>query len=546
MNTNQEISLDELISGIKNFIFCLDLYKEKINNLNVFPVPDGDTGTNMLLTLRSLDLSDSKTIDVENFLSTLKNSSLMEARGNSGVILSQFFIGLLAAYKKNNSLTLRTLAESIVNAAQTTRESLPNPVDGTLMTVYEDVGSVALKSYSKSKSLSDFLKILSEESIKSVRSTPDKLPILKEADVVDSGGLGFSMMINSWFFSTVSKTSNELQNNLNNAYSEMIAGLSDSVSKEFYDETEEIEWGNCTVFTVKGEDIDIDFQRKKIPQFGKSAVITGDSSLIKVHIHVLDTSEIIDYANKIGEVENIFIQNMDEQTKEISESRKDYSNINTSIISICEGDGVANLFNETVGSPMHILIGGPKKNPSIKDILQIVEGIESENIIILPNNPNILVTAKKLLEITDRKNIFLVETKSIQQGISSVIYFDDENSISDNLDQMKATKDSIEEASVSISTRNVSIQGKKIKKDDYISIHNDVIIDSFSDSEEALQSILSDMAKRNEIITVIVGHDSIGKNLDNIEENFYEENNEKELTIVDGNQPYYNYFILGE
>ena len=546
MNTNQEISLDELISGIKNFIFCLDLYKEKINNLNVFPVPDGDTGTNMLLTLRSLDLSDSKTIDVENFLSTLKNSSLMEARGNSGVILSQFFIGLLAAYKKNNSLTLRTLAESIVNAAQTTRESLPNPVDGTLMTVYEDVGSVALKSYSKSKSLSDFLKILSEESIKSVRSTPDKLPILKEADVVDSGGLGFSMMINSWFFSTVSKTSNELQNNLNNAYSEMIAGLSDSVSKEFYDETEEIEWGNCTVFTVKGEDIDIDFQRKKIPQFGKSAVITGDSSLIKVHIHVLDTSEIIDYAKKIGQVENIFIQNMDEQTKEISESRKDYSNINTSIISICEGDGVANLFNETVGSPMHILIGGPKKNPSIKDILEIVERIESENIIILPNNPNILVTAKKLLEITDRKNIFLVETKSIQQGISSVIYFDDENSITDNLYQMNTTKDSIEEASVSISTRNVSIEGKKIKKDDYISIHNDVIIDSFSDSEEALQSLLSDMAKRNEIITVIVGHDSIGKNLDNIEENFYEENNEKELTIVDGNQPYYNYFILGE
>ena len=546
MNTNQEISLDELISGIKNFIFCLDLYKEKINNLNVFPVPDGDTGTNMLLTLRSLDLSNSKTIDVENFLSTLKNSSLMEARGNSGVILSQFFIGLLAAYKKNNSLTLRTLAESIVNAAQTTRESLPNPVDGTLMTVYEDVGSVAIKSYSKSKSLSDFLKILSEESIKSVRSTPDKLPILKEADVVDSGGLGFSMMINSWFFSTISKTSKELQNNLHNAYSEMIAGLSDSVSKEFYDETEEIEWGNCTVFTVKGEDIDIDFQRKKIPQFGKSAVITGDSSLIKVHIHVLDTSEIIDYAKKIGKVENIFIQNMDEQTKEISESKKDYSNINTSIISICEGDGVANLFNETVGSPMHILIGGPKKNPSIKDILEIVERIESENIIILPNNPNILVTAKKLLEITDRKNIFLVETKSIQQGISSVIYFDDDNSITDNLDQMKTTKDSIEEASVSISTRNVSIQGKKIKKDDYISIHNDVIIDSFSDSEEALQSILSDMAKRNDIITVIVGHDSIGKNLDNIEENFYEENNEKELTIVDGNQPYYNYFILGE
>ena len=546
MNTNQEISLDELISGIQNFIFCLDIYKEKINNLNVFPVPDGDTGTNMLLTLKSLNLSDSKNTNIEDFLSILKNSSLMEARGNSGVILSQFFIGLLAAYKKNNSLSFRTLAESIVNAAQTTRESLPNPVDGTLMTIYEDVGSVALKSYSKSKSLSDFLRILSKESIKSVRSTPDKLPILKEADVVDSGGLGFSMMINSWFFSTISKSSNELQNNLSNAYYEMIAGLSDSVSKEFYDETVEIEWGNCTVFTIKGENIDIDFQRKKIPQFGKSAVITGDSSLIKVHIHVLDTSEIIDYAKKIGKVENIFIQNMDEQTKEISQSKKDYSNINTSIISICEGDGLVNLFNETAGSPMHILIGGPKKNPSIKDILEIVESIKSENIIILPNNPNILVTVKKLLEITERKNIYLVETKSIQQGLSSVIYFDDENSISENLYQMNSAKDSIEEASVSISTRNISIQGKKIKKNDYISILKDEIIDSFTDSEQALQFLISDMTKRKDIITVIKGHDSIRNNLQNLEEDFHEENNEKELTIVEGNQPYYNYLILGE
>ena len=546
MNTNQEISLDELISGIQNFIFCLDIYKEKINNLNVFPVPDGDTGTNMLLTLKSLNLSDSKNTNIEDFLSILKNSSLMEARGNSGVILSQFFIGLLTAYKKNNSLSFRTLAESIVNAAQTTRESLPNPVDGTLMTIYEDVGSAALKSYSKSKSLSDFLRILSKESIKSVRSTPDKLPILKEADVVDSGGLGFSMMINSWFFSTISKSSNELQNNLSNAYSEMIAGLSDSVSKEFYDETVEIEWGNCTVFTIKGENIDIDFQRKKIPQFGKSAVITGDSSLIKVHIHVLDTSEIIDYAKKIGKVENIFIQNMDEQTKEISQSKKDYSNINTSIISICEGDGLVNLFNETAGSPMHILIGGPKKNPSIKDILEIVESIKSENIIILPNNPNILVTVKKLLEITEKKNIYLVETKSIQQGLSSVIYFDDENSISENLYQMNSAKDSIEEASVSISTRNISIQGKKIKKNDYISILKDEIIDSFTDSEQALQFLISDMTKRKDIITVIKGHDSIGNNLQNLEEDFHEENNEKELTIVEGNQPYYNYLILGE
>jgi len=546
MNTNQEILAEQLISGINNFIFCLNLYKEKINNLNVFPVPDGDTGTNMLLTMKSLDLSYEKDEKIENFLFSLKNSSLMEARGNSGVILSQFFLGLLSAYKKNKNLSFKTLAESIVNAAKTTRESLPNPVDGTLMTIYEDVGSKALKSYSSSKSLSDFLKKLSEESIKSVKNTPNKLPILKEADVVDSGGLGFAMMINSWFFSTIYNTSKEIEENLDKVYLKMIAGLSSSVSKEFYDDSQEIEWGNCTVFTITGKNINVEDQRKKIPEFGKSAVITGDSSLIKVHIHVLETGPVIDYANGIGKVENVFIQNMDEQTKDISEPKKNYENINTSIISICEGEGIAKLFNETVGDSMHILIGGPKKNPSIKDILEIVNKIKSENILILPNNPNILVTVKKLLEVSDKENINVIESKSIQQGISSVIYFDDNSSFEENISQMNTAIASIEEASVTISTRDVIIDEKKIKKNQYIAILNDKIVDSFDYPQLALEYLLDDMSSRNDILTVIIGHDSIEQNLEKLEETFVEENIDKELTIVEGNQPYYNYFILGE
>ncbi len=546
MKTNQEILPEQLILGINNFIFCLNLYKEKINNLNVFPVPDGDTGTNMLLTMKSLDLSYEEDEKVENFLFSLKNSSLMEARGNSGVILSQFFLGLLSAYKQNKRLSFKTLAESIVNAAKTTRESLPNPVDGTLMTIYEEVGSKALKTYSSSKTLSDFLKELSEESIKSVKNTPNKLQILKDADVVDSGGLGFAMMINSWFFSTVYDTAKEIEENLEKVYMEMISGLSDSVSKEFYDDSQEIEWGNCTVFTITGKNINVENQRKKIPEFGKSAVITGDSSLIKVHIHVLETEPIIQYANEIGKVENIFIQNMDEQTKDISESKKDYQNINTSIISICEGDGIVKLFNETVGNSMHILIGGPKKNPSIKDILEIVNKIKSENIIILPNNPNILVTVRKLLELSDNENIKVVETKSIQQGISSVIYFDDNQSFEENISNMNSAISSIEEASITISTRDVIIHDKKIKKNQYIAILNDKIVDSFDDPQSALDYLLNEMSSRNDILTVIIGHDSIEKNHDKLEQTFIEQNIDKEITIVEGNQPYYNYFILGE
>lgn len=546
MNTNQEISLDKLISGIDNFIFCLNLYKEKINNLNVFPVPDGDTGTNMLLTMKSLDLSYTSDSNIEDFLFSLKNSSLMEARGNSGVILSQFFLGLLTAYKKNQVLSLKTLAESIVNAANSTRASLPNPVDGTLLTIYEEVGLNAMNNYESSKTLSDFLKELSDQSIKSVKDTPNKLDILREANVVDSGGLGFAMMMNAWFFSTLYNDQKDIERKLNEVFLEMISGLSESVSKDFYDDSQEIEWGNCTVFTVIGEDIDIQEQREKIPQFGKSAVITGDSSLIKVHIHVLETEPIITYANKIGKVENVFIQNMDEQTKDILETKKDYESINTSIISICEGDGIVRIFNDTVGNPMHILIGGPKKNPSINEILEIIKEIKSENIIILPNNPNILVTVKKLIEVSDRKNIGIIETKSIQQGISSVVYFDDSNSLEENISTMNEVISSIEEASITISTRDVTIKGKKLKKNDYIAILNDEIIDSFEEPELALNFLIQEIASRNEILTVIVGHDSIQKDHQKLEKSFYEENNDKELSIVEGNQPYYNYFILGE
>lgn len=546
MNTYQEISLDKLISGIDNFIFCLNLYKEKINNLNVFPVPDGDTGTNMLLTMKSLDLSYTSDSNIEDFLFSLKNSSLMEARGNSGVILSQFFLGLLTAYKKNQVLSLKTLAESIVNAANSTRASLPNPVDGTLLTIYEEVGLNAMNNYESSKTLSDFLKELSDQSIKSVKDTPNKLDILREANVVDSGGLGFAMMINAWFFSTLYNDQKDIERKLNEVFLEMISGLSESVSKDFYDDSQEIEWGNCTVFTVIGEDIDIQEQREKIPQFGKSAVITGDSSLIKVHIHVLETEPIITYANKIGKVENVFIQNMDEQTKDILETKKDYESINTSIISICEGDGIVRIFNDTVGNPMHILIGGPKKNPSINEILEIIKEIKSENIIILPNNPNILVTVKKLIEVSDRKNIGIIETKSIQQGISSVVYFDDSNSLEENISTMNEVISSIEEASITISTRDVTIKGKKLKKNDYIAILNDEIIDSFEEPELALNFLIQEIASRNEILTVIVGHDSIQKDHQKLEKSFYEENNDKELSIVEGNQPYYNYFILGE
>ena len=230
MNLNKEISSNEITQAIKAFIFSLNLYKEKINNLNVFPVPDGDTGTNMLLTIKNIDTDLDSLVDIKSLLSHLRQSSLMEARGNSGVILSQFFQGLLSSYEVNDSFTISELAESFKIAAKNTRKSLPNPVDGTMMTVYEEIADAANDGLHESEKLEDLLEIIAKSSIISVKNTPNKLDILREAGVVDSGGLGLAMMMNAWYYT---KIQNNIEDNLEKAYSEMISGLSDKVSKSF-------------------------------------------------------------------------------------------------------------------------------------------------------------------------------------------------------------------------------------------------------------------------------------------------------------------------
>ena len=543
MNLNKEISSNEITQAIKAFIFSLNLYKEKINNLNVFPVPDGDTGTNMLLTIKNIDTDLDSLVDIKSLLSHLRQSSLMEARGNSGVILSQFFQGLLSSYEVNDSFTISELAESFKIAAKNTRKSLPNPVDGTMMTVYEEIADAANDGLHESEKLEDLLEIIAKSSIISVKNTPNKLDILKEAGVVDSGGLGLAMMMNAWYYT---KIQNNIEDNLEKAYSEMISGLSDKVSKSFLESNDELEWGNCTVFTISGNDLDIDYEREQISKFGRSPVITGDSTLIKVHIHVLDETKVIDYSNNIGKVDNLFIQNMDNQTKDFSRKNRDYTDIETSIISICDGDGIIDAFFETGGDGVHIIQGGSKNNPSIKNIMEEVNKIKSSHIIILPNNSNIATTVKQLIELNENNNIHMVNTSSIQQGIASIFSYDQSSSFESNIKDMEDSLLDIEEAFVTVSTRDVVFDGKKIKKDDFFSTLNDKIYETDASPEKALVSVSRDLLKRNEILTIFVGHESILDNYDRLENQILDNFTDKEVVIVDGNQSYYNYLLLAE
>ena len=543
MNLNKEISLPKIAEVLKVFIFSLDLYKEKINNLNVFPVPDGDTGTNMFLTLKNLDLNIDSKKDIRSFLLDLKQSSLMEARGNSGVILSQFFLGLLNSFEQKKSLSISAIANTFTIAADSTRKSLPNPVEGTMLTVYEDIGLLATKSIDNCNSIKDILKVIANASVLSVKNTPNKLRILRDAGVVDSGGLGLAIMMNAWYFSEIDLN---IEENLNSVYLEMIEGLSDRVSKEYLKESGELEWGNCTVFTILGKNMNIDIEREKLSKFGKSAVITGDESLIKVHIHVLDGNEILNYSKTLGEVTNLFVQNMDDQTKDFSDLDKDYKKIVTSVISICDGKGIIDAFNESGSDSMHIIRGGGGNNPSVKEIIEQIKKIKSQNIIILPNNPNIITTVNQLNELSLDKNIKIINTKSIQQGIAAIFSFDSKKEFEENINNMTESLNLVEEAYITVATRDVVIDNKSIIKNKFFTVLNDKVFDYYDKSDVALKRIVDEMFKRKDLITIFVGHDSVLKNYQNLEKELLDTQEDKELIIVDGNQSYYNYLLLAE
>ena len=549
MKLNKEIHPNDLASAIKNFIFYLNLFKERINDLNVFPVPDGDTGTNMHLTLKDLDKIIETPTRLPDFLKDIAHTTLMGARGNSGVILSQFFKALLNSYEKNGSLTINSFSETFLIAAKITRESLPNPVEGTMLTIYDDIGKVIKEKKEKVDNFSELLKIIADTSIESVKETPNKLQILKDAGVVDSGALGLAIMLNSWYFSIDKDVSIEIQ--LEKAYEKMIEGMSRKVSESFLSNNEELEWGNCTVFTIKGSALDINKERKKIPNFGESAVITGDKNLLKIHIHVEETESILNYAKSLGEVENLFIQNMDEQTRNIQNNQLDNDesdnlDVETALISVCEGNGIVNSFLDAGMGGVKIVIGGGTNNPSVKEILDVVSKIKSYNIIVLPNDSNVIPVVKEVINMNLDKNLSMLETTSIQEGIVATFNYDSDLNYDINIKNMEEAVESSEYASITKATRDVTIKGIRINKNDYMVFKNSKINGSYKNLDHALHEIIADLYSRKDLITLFVGDQSIKDNYNDIEEKLNNDFESKEIVILDGNQKYYNYLLLAE
>ena len=518
-------------------------YKE-IDHLNVFPVPDGDTGTNMQMTMMSgvKEIKISNSESIVEISKALSRGLLMGARGNSGVILSQFFRGIYSGLSKleKNFATVSEFIDALVSGYQMAYRAVMEPVEGTILTVVRESAERVLRDKEKFNSIKDVLECYLTQANITLKKTPELLPVLKEAGVVDSGGAGLIKIVEGMILALEDKILNE---------NEKIEESSDYHGAHNLGEVE-ITYGYCTEFIIKLRDHEKFNQsdlRDPLTKLGDSLVFVQDEDLLKVHIHTDEPGIAITLGQKYGDLQTLKADNMRLQNQEILSKKdeptkelKDYA-----ILSVCSGEGIKQIFKDL--GVDNVIDGGQSMNPSTEDFIKSIEKVFANNIIIFPNNKNIIMSAKQTQELLPEKNIHVVETKSISQGYAAMIAFDPTMKINENLDVMNEVIENMSYGSITSSIRDTNLDGLEIKKDDYISLLNGKIISSNSDLTETGKVLLKKMIKPDsEILTIFVGNNTNKKTLETFKTYVRTFNSDVEIESIDGKQNIYFYMFAVE
>jgi len=533
---------------------AIEVNRDTINALNVFPVPDGDTGTNMLMTLRSVvdDLPANSTESANNVAKTIARSALLGARGNSGLILAQYFKGLAEAIGDATELTGEHFARSIRLAADGAYKALPNPVEGTMLTVYRECAEVAEMSATADDDLESVMTDVAAEAIESVRRTPSLLPVLREAEVVDSGGFGFAVMLDG----AVRALRGE------NPAGRTIPvpmpsgkSFSGSVKADFVDASEEEEWGYCTVFAIHGEKIDIDKLRAHMDEIGRSAAVDGSNGFVKVHVHMEDPGKALTAGLGYGELSNIEIENMDAQTSDWASERRDSNKlteaqepqepVEIAVVAVAVGDGLSDLIISAGMGATSVLQGGDTMNASVSEMLEAVESAPSNNVILLPNNKNILPAAREVPNLTE-KEVRVIPTNSIQTGVAALLEFNTNLDIDENAEAMTDIVGDVGDGRVCQATRDVTIHGHEIRKGMSFATFDDDIVAVGREPLFVLSKLIEDNIEGAEIITVYTGESVTPEQVASTTKTLESKFENVEFEVVYGGQPHYDYLVAVE
>ena len=458
----------------------LEENKEYVNSLNVFPVPDGDTGTNMSLTMKSSvkELNMCTTNDMETICDAISKGALKGARGNSGVILSQILKGFVTYFTNLKEIKAIDFANALIEGANVAYKAVTKPKEGTILTVIRAMADASIKIAKKAEDLQDFFKQVLDIGEEALAMTPELLPVLKKAGVVDAGGRGLLIIFNG-FLKIVSGDESELKLQADSDRMADGAVVSDGNSELIdYNSLADIEFAYCTEFFIininkKTTVADIDKLRETLMTLGDSVICIGDLNLIKVHVHTNQPGVALTHALKLGELNGLKIENMLEQFRALKVKSEPETLKKIGVVSVCAGEGLANIFKDL--NVDYVIEGGQTMNPSAEDIAKAADSVYAENVFILPNNKNIILAAELANDLSKR-NIFVLPTTSVPQGISAAIAINPELSVEENKINVEETISNVISGSVTYAVKTTSIDGFKLKENDIIGLGEKKIV----------------------------------------------------------------------
>ncbi|HHW6417447.1 TPA: fatty acid kinase catalytic subunit FakA [Staphylococcus aureus] len=543
---NGKLFADMIIQGAQNLSNNADL----VDSLNVYPVPDGDTGTNMNLTMTSgrEEVENNLSKNIGELGKTFSKGLLMGARGNSGVILSQLFRGFCKNIESESEINSKLLAESFQVGVETAYKAVMKPVEGTILTVAKDAAQAAIEKANNTEDCIELMEYIIVKANESLENTPNLLAVLKEVGVVDSGGKGL-LCVYEGFLKALKGEKVEAK----------VAKLDkDEFVHDEHDfhgviNTEDIIYGYCTEMMVRfGKNkkaFDEQEFRQDMSQFGDSLLVINDEEIVKVHVHTEYPGKVFNYGQQYGELIKLKVENMREQHREVIRkeqhtAKPKMETVETAIITISMGEGISEIF-KSMGAT-HIISGGQTMNPSTEDIVKVIEQSKCKRAIILPNNKNILMASEQAASIVDAEAV-VIPTKSIPQGISALFQYDVDATLEENKAQMADSVNNVKSGSLTYAVRDTKIDGVEIKKDAFMGLIEDKIVSSQSDQLTTVTELLNEMlADDSEILTVIIGQDAEQAVTDNMINWIEEQYPDVEVEVHEGGQPIYQYFFSVE
>lgn len=543
---NGKLFADMIIQGAQNLSNNADL----VDSLNVYPVPDGDTGTNMNLTMTSgrEEVENNLSKNIGELGKTFSKGLLMGARGNSGVILSQLFRGFCKNIESESEINSKLLAESFQAGVETAYKAVMKPVEGTILTVAKDAAQAAIEKANNTEDCIELMEYIIVKANESLENTQNLLAVLKEVGVVDSGGKGLLCVYEGF---------------LKALKGEKVEAKVAKIDKDefVHDEhdfhgvinTEDIIYGYCTEMMVRfGKNkkaFDEQEFRQDMSQFGDSLLVINDEEIVKVHVHTEYPGKVFNYGQQYGELIKLKVENMREQHREVIRkeqhtAKPKMETVETAIITISMGEGISEIF-KSMGAT-HIISGGQTMNPSTEDIVKVIEQSKCKRAIILPNNKNILMASEQAASIVDAEAV-VIPTKSIPQGISALFQYDVDATLEENKAQMADSVNNVKSGSLTYAVRDTKIDGVEIKKDAFMGLIEDKIVSSQSDQLTTVTELLNEMlAEDSEILTVIIGQDAEQAVTDNMINWIEEQYPDVEVEVHEGGQPIYQYFFSVE